>query len=95
MSALDALGDGHLALARQQGHRAHLAQVHAHRVVRLLQCARRQVEIVFLGGDFFFGFGIGDLGGFRGSARGPGAGDILVDVDVVALEGGEQVVDLP
>jgi hypothetical protein len=30
---LDPLGDGDLALARQQFHRAHLAQVHAHRVV--------------------------------------------------------------
>src|SRR3546814_9766399 len=32
-AGLDALGDGDLALARQQFHRAHLAQVHAHRVV--------------------------------------------------------------
>ncbi len=32
-AGLDALGDGDLALARQQLDRAHLAQVHAHRIV--------------------------------------------------------------
>ena len=32
-AGLDALGDGDLALARQKLHRAHLAQVHAHRIV--------------------------------------------------------------
>jgi hypothetical protein len=32
-AGLDALGDGDFALARQQLHRAHLAQVHAHRIV--------------------------------------------------------------
>jgi hypothetical protein len=32
-AGLDALGDGDLALARQQLHRAHLAQIHAHRIV--------------------------------------------------------------
>jgi hypothetical protein len=32
-AGLDALGDGDFALARQKLHRAHLAQIHAHRVV--------------------------------------------------------------
>ncbi len=32
-AGLDALGDGDLALAGEQFHRAHLAQVHAHRIV--------------------------------------------------------------
>ena len=32
-AGLDALGDGDLALARQQLDRAHLAQIHAHRIV--------------------------------------------------------------
>ena len=36
LAAFDAAGDFHLALARQQRHGAHLAQVHAHRVVDLL-----------------------------------------------------------
>src|SRR4029450_7494036 len=33
-AGLDALGDRDLALAREQLHRAHLAQIHAHRIVR-------------------------------------------------------------
>ena len=32
-AGLDALGDGDFALARQQLDRAHLAQIHAHRIV--------------------------------------------------------------
>ena len=35
-AGLDALGDGDLALARQQLDRAHLAQIHAHRIVGAL-----------------------------------------------------------
>src|SRR6516225_10124426 len=35
-AGLDALGNGDLALARQKLHRAHLAQIHAHRIVRAL-----------------------------------------------------------
>ncbi len=35
-AGLDALGDGDLALARQQLDRAHLAQIHAHGIVRAL-----------------------------------------------------------
>ena len=45
LALLDALGDRHLALAREQRHGAHLAQVHADRVVRLVERAGRQVEI--------------------------------------------------
>ena len=45
LALLDALGDGDFALAREQRHRAHLAQVHADGVVRLVERARRQVEI--------------------------------------------------
>ena len=60
----------------------------------LLQHSRRQVEFDFLGGQFFFGFGIAALADFRGRACGLGAGGVFVDVDAVALEGGEQVVDL-
>src|SRR5260221_712095 len=50
LAALDALGDGHLALAREQRYRAHLAEVHPDRVVRLVERAGRQVELgTFLG----------------------------------------------
>ena len=40
-AGLDALGDGDLALAAQQFHAAHLAQVHAHRIVGAVQFFRR------------------------------------------------------
>src|SRR6266481_1416271 len=35
-AGLDALGNGDLALARQKLHRAHFAQIHAHRIIRAL-----------------------------------------------------------
>ena len=42
LALLDALGDLDLALAVEQRHRAHLAQVHAHRVVGLLVLVERE-----------------------------------------------------
>ncbi len=45
LALLDALRDRDFALAREQRHRAHLAQVHADRVVRLVERARREVEV--------------------------------------------------
>jgi len=72
LAALDAFGDGDFALARQQRYRAHLAQVHANRVVRLSRHPRCKVEVAFLGdGKFVFGF---DFGGFRCRRIGGGAG---------------------
>src|SRR5262249_57758888 len=35
-TGFDALGNGDLAFARQQLHRAHFAQIHAHRIIRAL-----------------------------------------------------------
>ena len=50
LAALDALGDGDLALAGEQRHRAHLAEVHADGVVGLVERARREIELgAFLG----------------------------------------------
>ena len=49
LAALDAARDLDFALAREQRHRAHLAQVHADRVVGLVERARRQVELELLG----------------------------------------------
>ena len=40
-AGLDALGDGDFALARKELYRAHLAQIHAHRVVGALDRLRR------------------------------------------------------
>ena len=49
LAALDAPRDLDLAFAREQRHRAHLAQVHADRVVGLVERARREVELELLG----------------------------------------------
>ena len=49
LAALDALGDLDFALAGEQGHGAHLAEVHADRVVRLVERAGRQIELELLG----------------------------------------------
>src|SRR5581483_4471799 len=45
LPALDALGDGYLALPSEQGHGSHFAQVHAYRVVCLVERSRRQVQL--------------------------------------------------
>src|SRR6266403_1794942 len=97
LAALDAFGDGDFALARQQRYGAHLAQVHANRVVRLFEHPRGKVEVALLGdGKFVLGF---DFRGFRcrrisGGAGRLRGGEVFVDIDTVALEGGEQVVNL-
>ena len=49
LAALDAPRDLDLALAREQRDGAHLAQVHAHGVVRLVERAGREVELELLG----------------------------------------------
>src|ERR1043166_6146630 len=48
LAALDAPRDLDFALAREQRHRPHLAQVHADRVVGLVKRARREIELDFL-----------------------------------------------
>src|SRR5262249_62284004 len=45
LAAFDALGDGDLAFAREQRDRAHLAEVHADRVVGLVESARGEIEL--------------------------------------------------
>ena len=49
LAPLDAARDFHFAFAREQRHRAHLAQVHADGVVGLVQCSGREIELEFLG----------------------------------------------
>src|SRR5262245_27534217 len=49
LAALDAACDLDLAFAREQRHGAHLAQVHAHRVVGLVERAGREVELELFG----------------------------------------------
>ena len=49
LAALDAPGDLDFALAREERHGAHLAQVHADRIVRLVERAGREIELQLLG----------------------------------------------
>ena len=49
LAALDAPRDLDFAFAREQRHGAHLAQVHADRIVGLVERARREVELELLG----------------------------------------------
>ena len=79
---LDALGDGDLALARQQLDRAHLAQVHAHRVVGA-------ADIVVV--EIAAGLGLAVLGLGRGGLLGV---LVLDDVDAELGEHRHRVLDL-
>ena len=84
-AGLDALGDGDLALARQKLDRAHLAQIHAHRIVGAL-------------GRLGLGLGLGDRGdggdgarrGFGGSAA-PSAGSSASSVSMTLMPMSESI----
>ena len=55
MPALDALGNGDFTFARKQGHSAHLAQIHADRVVGFFECSGCEIEFdVFAGLEVTF-----------------------------------------
>ena len=79
LPALDAPRDFHFAVARQQRHRAHFAQVHADRVVDLFADAGRQFEIEQL--FAFFELLVEILGLFQ-------------DLDSGDIEAGQYVVEL-
>ena len=83
LAALDALGDGHLALAGEQRHRAHLAQVHADGVVGLVEGAGREVEL----GPVFVAVAIEVLVAAVGLVR-------IDDLDAGAAEGVEEIVEI-
>ena len=80
LAALDAARDFDFAFAREQRHRAHLAEVHADRIVDLLADSRGQFEIdqVFAG---FFDLLFEILGLFE-------------DFDAGDVEAGEHVIDV-
>ena len=83
LSPLDALGDFNLALARQQRYRAHLPQVHADRVVRLLECSRCQVQL-----NVVALFGV-----FRVELLRPGKlGLAFEQVDALGVNGRDEIV---
>src|SRR5205085_8676963 len=96
LAVLDPLGDLHLALAGEQRDRAHLAQVHAHRVVAL------GVGVLLLlalgarlgsGGLFLLGGGAGLRLGRLGLRQLDLVG-LVDDGDVVVAEHRHHVVDL-
>src|SRR6202521_1809643 len=98
LPALDALGDGDFALARQQRHGAHLAQVHADGVVSLFEGPRSQIEIAaaFVGVRVVLddGVAIARLRGHFHGARGLRRRLVLVNLDAVPLKCSEEIVDL-
>ena len=80
LAALDALGQLDFAFAREQRHGAHLAQIHAHRIVGLVAEVLDQVQV----GELFALFELLvelDLGLFQ-------------DLDAGGVELGEQIVQL-
>ena len=81
LAALDALGDLHLALAGEQRHGAHLAQVHAHRVIGFFQRPRRQVQL-----DVLALFQLEVLVAVELGA--------VQQVDALGADGGDQVVQI-
>ena len=87
-AGLDALGDGDLALARQQLDAAHLAQIHAHRIV-----GAAEAGLVHIAGRLFFLglFGLFDLDRRRLAVLGFLA---LDDLDAHLVEVGHHVFDL-
>ena len=83
-AGLDPLGDGDFALARQQLHGAHLAQIHAHRIVGAAEV------LVLFGGGRGGGFGPGGSGLRRRLFRLLG----LDNIDAELGELGHRVLDL-
>ena len=88
LAALDALGDLDLALAGEQGHGAHLAEVHADGVVGLFEGAGREVELDVVGVFAALVVGVAVVG-VAGAATAFGE-----DVDALGVDGGHQVIEL-
>ena len=83
LAALDALGDLDFAFAGEQGHGAHLAQVHADGVVGLFEGSGRKVELDVVG--LFAGLRL-VLVSFAAISR--------EHVDALGVDGGHQIVEL-
>src|SRR5207302_814382 len=86
LPALNALRNLYFALAGEQRDRAHLAQVHAHRVIGLFQGARSEVEFNVLARfqvaiEFLVEFSASSFWTFK-------------DVDALGANGGEQIVQV-
>ena len=81
LAALNALGDLDLALAGEQRNGAHLAQVHAHRVVGFFQGAGGQVELDVLALFQLEVLVAGEFGAVQ-------------QVDALGADGGDQIVQI-
>src|SRR5579859_439171 len=84
LSALDALGNFHFAFAREQGHGAHFAQVHTHRIVGLFQRPGCEVQV-----NFFTALkliGLVEAGGRRLGA--------FNDVNPLGADGAHEIVEI-
>ncbi len=96
LAALDALGDGNFAFAREQRNRAHFAQVHANGIVGFFERTGSEVEFaVFRSGGFLFyhDSDFRPVGTIGCGQSGLCARQVFVDVNAVTLEGGEQIVN--
>ena len=80
LAALDALGDLDLALAGEQRHGAHLAQIHTDRVVGFFQGSGRQIQLDVLA-LFQFKVLVAEFG-------------TVQQVDALGVDGGNQVVQV-
>src|SRR5205807_3148382 len=94
LPALDALGDRDFAFAREQRNSAHFAQIHAHGIVGFLERTRRQVQVAFAFVQVLLGntFMVALAGHFHGARR-LRRRLIFVNLNAVALERGEEIVD--
>ena len=93
LAALDALGDGYFAFAREQRNGAHFAQVHANGVVGFFERAGSEIEFAVFRGAALFLHWLGGIGGIRSGKRSFGARQVFVHINAVALEGREQIVN--
>ena len=82
LAALDALGDFNFTFAGEQRDRAHLAQIHADRVVGFFQSAGREIEFHVLAGFDLFEFLVA-----------PHLG-ALEHVNALRADGGQQVLEV-
>ena len=96
LRALDALGDDHFALASEQRHGTHLAQIEADGILGFFRGARAEIEFAVAGESIFFGLGVGDVEivAVAIATRGFGGEGVFEQANTVALEGREHGVDL-
>src|SRR6266478_1432010 len=98
LPALDALGNRDFAFARQQRHRSHFTQIHAHGIVRLFHRTRSQIQVaaafvrvaVVLSRPVAIGLFDRQLHRARRFRRRL----ILVNLDTVPLERRQQIINL-